>query len=124
MQYASIMLAVLLMPWVHGCAASATNPPKYGVGTDNESDRMLSDVAVRWDQNDVGSGVLGPRKDSTYFPSPAPLAGDVLVTWRTPDGRTHEQRVKVTPQIGPAFDGYVYFIIHGNDTVTVELRDH
>ncbi len=124
-----IWLLAAVVIYGAGCWPTGSRYPKYDSEFVNATDVMIDDVQITWTANGENfrqrAGIVSPGVNSsaTMAFSPDPIPDRVLATWRTADGKTHEQIVEVASRIPDIqhFTGSVIYLFT-NDGVTVQAK--
>src|SRR5665213_1147072 len=120
--------AVLFLGFAAGCWPMGSRYPKYDNSFLNAADSGMEGVEARWNADGEDfrqeSGVLGPRCFSTMSFSPNPIPAKVFVTWKTADGKRHEQTVSVASCIQDIkhFTGSIGYKLSENAVTVVPIH--
>ena len=97
----------------------------YTIVIQNSSDVSIRDAHVYWAGFESVGGSLGAGGGSGHHFIQVPLPPRVMVRWRTPDGVTHHEEVKVPEGLARRFRGTLRFDIQrdGHVEVRVDSRE-
>ena len=101
----------------------------YAIGFANATAEELSRVGATWTANGKtlreSAGILVPTGYKEFNEEPDPIPGRAEVSWRTPDGRDHQQQVEVASRIPnlAAFSGTIFFKITDGGVQLVPLTN-
>jgi hypothetical protein len=89
----------------------------------------MTEVHSRWHENDFdyhdGAGKLSAGATKITSMAPDPIPRQVTITWRTHDGKAHEQTLQVAANVPhiDSFSGTIFFKITDAGVVLVPLTD-
>ena len=119
------VLSCIVLSW-GGCTISKHQHVPYHIVLKNVGHATIWEVNIRFADFMLYPGVMSPRSGGigsgslkSYSFIFAPLASDVIATWRTEDGTFHKQAVPITPELTPQPGDNIVISFHDNGTVTV-----
>lgn len=106
-----LFLALLFITGVVGCNEKVT----YSLVTSNNSDELVDEVQVWFDEKPVNNGILSPGDHVTIASSNFKLKKQMKITWVDSNNDSHEQSFKTFDYIPEDYDeGNVIFVYEGN----------
>ena len=111
-------ILLMLLVFIVGCKASMS----YSLITSNESDEVIDEVQVWYDDKPVNNGILTSGISKMVLDSNFKLKDQMKITWEDSNKKPHEQIFNTFDFIPEDYNGgNVIFAYQGNDKFILEF---